>query len=635
MLKLLGPFLLLISLVAASVLTDRPAPRADFAFCNAADVTTLDFARMSWMQDLRVSRILFEGLTRNDVLSLDFAPAPAAAERWEISPDGRTYTFHLRAGLAWSNGEPLRAEDFRFSWRRLMLPDFAADYTGFFMAIEGAPEFFAFRKDQLRQGALRLAGIADQGVRAREAAGLWEQAQRKFDELVGVSAPDERTLVVRLRRPVAYFLDFTSFPIFYPVYPPLVRAHERVDPGTGAILIDADWTKPPKLISNGPFRLQSWRFKREMRFVRNAHYWNQGEVRLDAMSIPSIDDPNAQILAFRTGALDWLSDATPGYVSEMLAQKRAFIDEHRAEYDRLRGEGWDDAEIARRLPDDPRNHIHAFPAFGTYFWNFNCTASLPDGRANPFADARVRRAFSMAVDKRTLVDLVRRRWEPVAGSLIPPGSIPGYDPPAGLPFDPAAARDLLAQAGFAGGAGFVTVELLFNPDSGHEVIAQFLARCWQENLGVSCRLVSKELAITREEIKGTRFITSRGSWYGDYGDPLTFLDLHRTGDGNNDRRYSNPGYDALLERAQDTPDRAGRLAILRQAEEMIVQREAPVLPLFHYVNHELFNAHKVTGITSHPRSEQALQFVEILGDGKGTETPRVMERRTPAGGSTP
>lgn len=626
MLKLLGPFLLLLALVGASVLSDRPAPRADLVFCNAADVTTLDFARMSWMQDLRVARLLFEGLTRNDVLSRDFRAVPAAADRWEVSPDARTYTFHLRPGLAWSNGEPLGAEDFRFSWRRLMLPDFAADYTGFFMAIEGAPEFFAFRKEQLREGGARLRGTSDPVARARLAAAMWEDAQLKFDELVGVRVPDERTLVVRLRRPVPYFLDYTSFPIFYPVYPPLVRAHERVDAETGAILIDADWTKPPNLVGNGAFTLRSWKFKREMRFERNDHYWNRSEVRVDTMSIPSIDDPNSQVLAFRTGALDWLSDATPGYVSEMLAQKRAFIEEHRAEYDRLKAQGWDEAEIARQMPDDPRNHIHAFPAFGTYFWNFNCSPTLPDGRPNPFADARVRRAFSMAVDKRVLVEQIRRRWEPVARSLVPPGSIPGYDPPEGLGFDPAAARALLAECGYPGGEGFITVELLFNPDSGHEVIAQFLSRCWQENLGVSCRLVSKELSITREEIKGARYITSRGSWYGDYGDPLTFLDLHKTGDGNNDRRYSNPEFDALLEGAQQTPDRAARLAILRQAEEMIVRREAPVLPLFHYVNHQLFNAHKVTGITSHPRSEQALQFVEIMGDGKGAEQPRRMER---------
>ena len=281
MLKLLGPFLLLLAMGGASVLSDRPAPRADFAFCNAADATTLDFARMSWMQDLRIARLLFEGLTRNDVLSREFRPVPAVAERWEVSPDARTYTFHLRPGLRWSNGEPLRAEDFRFSWRRLMLPDFAADYTGFFMAIEGAPEFFAFRKEQLRDAATRLPAIADRAARAREAGALWEAAQRKFDELVGLSAPDERTLVVRLRRPVPYFLDFTSFQIFYPVYPPLVRAHEQVDPGTGAILIDADWTKPPNLVGNGAFTLRTWKFKREMRFERNPHYWNQSEVRVD------------------------------------------------------------------------------------------------------------------------------------------------------------------------------------------------------------------------------------------------------------------------------------------------------------------------------------------------------------------
>ncbi len=94
--KLLLPLALLLGRVGASVLSDRPLPRADFTFINRVDVTTLDFAKMSWNHDFRVARILFEGLTRNDVMTRGFDVVPAIAQRWDISADARTYTFHLR-----------------------------------------------------------------------------------------------------------------------------------------------------------------------------------------------------------------------------------------------------------------------------------------------------------------------------------------------------------------------------------------------------------------------------------------------------------------------------------------------------------------------------------------------------------
>src|SRR5689334_21792221 len=116
MYKLLLPFVLLAALVAGSVISDRPAPRADFTFVNRGDVSTLDLQRMSWMQDMRAVKLLFEGLVRNNVLTWDYADVPGVAERWDISPDGKRYTFHLRADAKWSNGEPVTAPDFVYSW---------------------------------------------------------------------------------------------------------------------------------------------------------------------------------------------------------------------------------------------------------------------------------------------------------------------------------------------------------------------------------------------------------------------------------------------------------------------------------------------------------------------------------------
>jgi oligopeptide transport system substrate-binding protein len=309
----------------------------------------------------------------------------------------------------------------------------------------------------------------------------------------------------------------------------------------------------------------------------------------------------------------------------MLEQKQEFYKEHWEEYQSLKGQGLDLVEIDRRLPRDPRKNIHPFPSFGTYFYNFNCMERLPDGRVNPFHDARVRRAFAMALDKQSIVTNVRRGGEPVATALIPPGSIGGYQSPKGVAFDPAGARKLLAEAGYPDGKGFITVDILFNKDAGHDLIAQTVAKNWSEYLGVEVTLTMKEINVVRDDLKNGNYIVSRGSWYGDYGDPTTFLDLSKTGDGNNDRKYSSAEYDRLLEEAKEEADAAARMRILERAEAMLMDEEVPVLPIFHYVEVYLFDANRMTGISSQPRLEQMMQGVDVFGDGKGTDAPKVMK----------
>ncbi|MBY0262050.1 MAG: hypothetical protein K2Q20_06880, partial [Phycisphaerales bacterium] len=120
MLKLLVPAILLLLAVIATVATDDPARPADLTLINRGDVATLDLQRMSWMQDLRVGRAIFEGLVRNDIFTPDYTISPGVAERWEISPDGKTYTFHLRDNAKWSNGSPVTAGHFVYSWRRAL-----------------------------------------------------------------------------------------------------------------------------------------------------------------------------------------------------------------------------------------------------------------------------------------------------------------------------------------------------------------------------------------------------------------------------------------------------------------------------------------------------------------------------------
>ncbi|MFG0285447.1 MAG: peptide ABC transporter substrate-binding protein [Phycisphaerales bacterium JB039] len=624
--KLFAPALLLLLVVAATFVTDKPLPPADFTFINRGDVTTLDPQRMSWMQDLRVGRLVFEGLVANDVFTDGYDIVPAVAERWEISPDGLLYTFHLRPDARWTNGAPVTAHDFVYSWRRALLPDTASDYSGLFQLIRGAGAFYAWREAALNEHAEAARALsADQ--REAEARALWQRTLDAFDDLVGVEALDERTLRVELERPTPYFLDLCAFAVFYPVYEPVVSQYETVQPADGRIKLESGWTKPDKLVSNGPYQLKVWRFKRDMYFVQNPHYWNRQALDVQTMKCPSVEDPNAAVLAFRTGTVDWVSDVTPAYRADMLADKLQFYEENRAEYDRLRAMGLDQFEIDRRLPDDPRKNIHAVSAFGTYWYNFNCLPALPDGRPNPFHDATVRRAFAMAIDKQTIVREVRRTGEQVATTIIPPGSIGGYDSPAGVPFDPVAAARLLDDAGYADRSTLPTIELLFNKDAGHDLIAQSIAKDWERYLGVETRLVQKEIKVYKDDLKKQNYMTGRAGWYGDYGDPTTFLDVNRRDDGNNDRKYDNPAYDALLDQAAAQTDPDARMALLEEAERIIMDEDLPMVPIFHYVTMYLFDPDELSGINPHPRTTQNLYLVDILGDGKGRDRPRMMRDR--------
>ncbi len=625
-----------IALLAALLIalgSGSSVPRADLVVYNGQEPTTLDPQRLSWIPDMRVARVVYEPLVQNDVLDWNATIVPAAAETWTVSEDGLTYTFTIRPDARWTNGEPVTSEHFRYAWRRGMLPDIASDYAAMFRYVRGADAFYEWRASQ-------LAAIERGDSPYADGLELWQATLERFDNTVGLRAPDERTFVVELREPVPYFLDLCAFAVFAPVYPPLVDQYETPDVRTGRLNRRPGWTRPPAIVSNGAFAVTDWKFKRGLRLEQNPHYWNRGSLNVRTIDLPSIGDPSAAVLAFRTGAVDLMVEVAAPYRGEIVRDKLGFRADHASEVERLRARGLDTYAIDASLPDDPRNRAHIIPAFGTYFWNFNCSETLTDGRPNPFSDSRVRRAFALVIDKKSIADQVRRLGEPTADVLIPPGSIGGYAGPEGLPnigdaateaeraTIVARARALLADAGYPEPGAFpITVELVFNKDSGHDLIAQIIAKNWQEHLGVPVSLAQKELKVYREDLKNHAFVTSRAGWFGDYADPTTFLDIMQTGDGNNDRNFSNEKYDALLTRARTTTDPRERLSVLAEAERMLVEEELPMVPIFHYVSMYMFDPAKITGMSEHPRTKQNLFLIDVLGDGVGADLPRPMKPR--------
>ncbi|MDY7109166.1 MAG: peptide ABC transporter substrate-binding protein [Planctomycetota bacterium] len=500
-----------------------------------------------------------------------------------------------------------------------------------------------------------LQSLDDPACRAAEAHWMWRRAKQRFHETVGLTALDDRTLEVRLRQPTAYFLDLLCFGVFHPVHRPTVegwpidhlnppsggrgggwhaiepppfeqRRWISLSPATGKLEQKHEWAKPGRHVGNGPYLLAEWRYKRDLRLEKNPLYHDAGRVRSDSILARTIEDTNTAVLAFESGQVNWLADVSAEYQSDMIAQRRAYELRYADELEALRLAGLTEDEALASLPppqSGERRNIHVFPTFGTDFFSFNCRNMLSDGRPNPFAIAAVRRAFTLTVDKQTIVDHVTQLSEPVITTLIPPGSIPGYDSPKGLPHDPDRGRRELAAAGWedrdgdglvedTDGKPFPVIDLCYTTNTPrYKWIALELKAQWERELGVRVELRGSETKFFKEDLKQGKFMIARGNWYGDYGDPTTFLDLCRTSDGNNDRAYSSEYVDGLLEEAEQERDRGRRLALLEECERFLFQEEVPMLPLCQLVQVYMYEPGRVTGLSDHPRLTQFLWQMEV------------------------
>ena len=562
---------------------EAPAPEAPsdggtLRFISEGAIDTLDPQGTSWLVDFRVIECLFEPLLRANPASGVLEPAAASALP-VVSSDGRTYTFTLRDGATWSNGDTVRSADFVYAWRRAIMPDMGADYSGLFLEIAGAEDFTAWRAEQLGRVA---AGKLD-------ADAAWTAAKEHFAQTVGLATPDDRTLVVTLRRPVAYFNELAAFAAFMPLHAVSAAAAELVDASSGTVSLKPGYfTDPQTLVGNGPYQLTLWAFKQKIVVDANPHYWAADRVTNARVEAQVVVDPVAALLRYENGEADWypgVPTAAP-QSAELLAAG-------------LAGE---------------RDDVDYGPAAGTYFYLFNCKPQV-NGKPNPLADPRVRRALSMAVDRKLLVENVTRLNQPVAKSFVPPGILSGYTPPveAGVGFDPGGAKALLAEAGHANGEGFNGLSILVNSGGGHDVPALAIANMWRTHLGVEVQVEEVEKTAFRERRRSQAFTIARGGWYGDYRDPTTFLDMLRSADGNNDMKYANPQYDALLQKAADELEPAARMATLAEAEAMML-RDQPIMPLYGYTNLELFDPTKLKGLHPNPWNVRRLDAVEVVKD---------------------
>lgn len=555
----------------------QPVPRADFAFCNGTEIKTVDPAIVSGAPEGRVIQALFEGLLGIDPKTAEPTTEFGTAERYTVSDDGLTYTFHLRDEACWSNGDPVTAEDFRWSMMRVLHPETAAEYAYELYYIQGAETFNTaevnagdrvevelstrpdprqlFPRGEIVRG--KLISVANQGTesaprkiytveidgkRRRFSSEVVEDGIEAchwvlpdFDETVAIRALDAHTLQIKLEHPTHYFPKLMAFYPFFPVNRKCVEKHGY-----------PEFTKPENLVNNGAFRLEFRRVRDRIRLRKSETYWNRDAVGLETIDVLSVSSEHTGLNLYLSGEADWIN-TVPTTMIKVLREKYA----------------------DREYKDfDPQ------PYLATYFYRVNV-------REGPLADVRVRQALNMAIDKRRIVDDIVKAKELPARSFVPPG-IPDYEPAYCGPYDPQRAQELLAEAGYPGGQNFPTIEILYNTSEAHRAIAEFIQAEWKKTLGVNIRLVNLEwgsfLAMTRQG----EYYVARAGWIGDYSDPNTFLKMFVTGGANNQTGWGNERYDRIInELATREVDSERRLALLQEAEGILMQ-EQPIIPLYYY-----------------------------------------------------
>lgn len=356
-------------------------------------------------------------------------------------------------------------------------------------------------------------------------------------ESLGVTDNGPRELEIRLSRPVSYFLSLLSMPIAFPMH--------------GAAEAPDTFADPSRFIGNGPYTLASRQLAGPVRLRRNRAFRDAESVAIDEVVYYPIVDDNAEFNMYRAGELDLTHTIPPGRIAGLRESR-------------------------------PRE-VRIAPMLALYYLALDLVES-------PFDVLSLRRALSMAVDREQLAEIIGRGELPAYG-IVPPDT-GGYNGPryewAAATRDRRieAARALLADSGYDT-ARPLTVRYLYDVGDIHEKIAVAVASMWRESLGIEVILDKREWQYFLEtRSRRGEWDVMRFSWFGDYNDPLTFLEIFRSDSVQNLSGLHSPEYDRLLQLAASTVDRRQRFERLAEAESFLLE-QYPIVPLYFYVSKHL------------------------------------------------
>lgn len=484
---------------------------------------TLDPTQATDSASIQVLRSITHPLAYFDA---ELAVVPGLAESWDISEDGTQITFHLKEGISYSNGDPIVAEDFVFSWRRLVDPREAAGYSYVMADVAGGEELLGACLEIAEEDP---AEDCDEESEVLDDAAIDAMLEGEF----GVSAPDDQTFVVDLARPASYFVYIATLWVTVPLQQEWVEAE--------------GFTEAENYVSSGPMQLATWEHNARIVLEPNPN-WTGDEVVIDRVDMSMIQDPAAALAAYEADELDI---------------------------------GGVPSEDVPRVQEDPElsQEVLQGDVLSIYYMGFDL--KNPDG---VFTNSvSMRQAFDQAVDKETMIATTFSGIGTVACGLVPPG-MPGHQ---GCDEIGNTYNVEEAQAKFQAGLEelgitaeeFPALEIGFNTDANHEPKVDFLVEQWRQAFDVEVTPVGLEWGAYLSRLGEDPFDIFRLGWGADYPHPNNFLtDLISCTSGNNNMGYCNEDVDALLQQAAVEPDLESQVPLYNEAQAMVFE-DTPMIPI--------------------------------------------------------
>ncbi|WP_103105885.1 peptide ABC transporter substrate-binding protein [Brevibacillus reuszeri] len=351
---------------------------------------------------------------------------------------------------------------------------------------------------------------------------------------VGVKALDNKTLEVTLENPTPYFKELVSIGAYYPVNKKLVSS-------TPSWAANAD-----TFVSNGPFKLDVWEHKSKLTFRKNDNYWDKSAVHLEKIDFSMVEDVNTELSMYENDDIDWAGRPFSYFSNDAISA--------------LKDSG----------------QLQTEPASGTYYYTFNTERP-------PFTNAKIRKAFTYAIDRQVIIDNITQAGEAPALGLVARTMSPkpdGYF----LDHDEDTAKTLLKEGmQELGITELPPIALIYDTSSAHSKIAEAIQSQWKKVLNVEVKLENKEYKVYLDHLQQGNFQIAKSSWYADFSDPINFLQSYKTkSDSLNFARWENERYKELLNSSVSETDASKRQEELKQAETILMD-EMPVLPIYHFL----------------------------------------------------
>ncbi len=487
---------------------------------NSGDMNTLDAHKTTTFQESCVTRDMWEGLLQFDAKG---ETVPGIATSWTLSGDGKVYTFKLRDDAKWSNGDPVTADDFVFSFRRIEDPRTGSKYSFMLYPIVNAEMINTAPMDE-------------------------EQAKKEnkpyvpLDELLpkmGVRAIDKTTLEVTLNAPTPYFTEMLTHQAAYPLHEASIKKY------------GADWVKPENIVTNGAYRITEFVPKDHITLVKSKSYYDADKVKIDKVNYIPLEDRGAALKRFEAGEID--------SYDEIPVEQMKYVEQN------LKG----------------RYFISTW--IGLYYYSIRSDkAPFNDPKLRRALALAVDRDY---IATKIWNGTVQPAYSYVPPGITGyKGSFADYKDMSQLDREDEA-RKIMEGLGYSKDKP-LKLEIRYNTSEDHKNTAVAIANMWK-NIYVETSLLNTDGKTHYDFLQSNgNFDVARATWIADYKDPQTFLALMQTGNGLNYAHFSNPDVDGWLRKAESEGDAQQRYDNLTKAEDEAL-KQTPLIPILYYASHNL------------------------------------------------